>query len=94
MTGTVRAGIIWLASYPKSGNTWLRLFLSSYLYDNPDINRTGALGFKDTSEWAYQVVSPKPVQDLTFYDCIARIESQAAETMRKHGYEPALESAA
>ena len=22
--------IIWLASYPKSGNTWLRLFLKSY----------------------------------------------------------------
>ena len=24
--------IIWLASYPKSGNTWLRAFLSSYIY--------------------------------------------------------------
>ncbi|MBO41862.1 MAG: hypothetical protein CMJ04_02675 [Pelagibacteraceae bacterium] len=24
--------IIWLASYPKSGNTWLRLFLCSYLF--------------------------------------------------------------
>ena len=24
--------IIWLASYPKSGNTWLRAFLSAYLY--------------------------------------------------------------
>ena len=23
--------IIWLASYPKSGNTWVRLFLRSYL---------------------------------------------------------------
>ena len=22
--------IIWLASYPKSGNTWLRLFLRAY----------------------------------------------------------------
>ena len=22
---------IWLASYPKSGNTWVRLFLKSYL---------------------------------------------------------------
>ena len=26
--------IIWIASYPKSGNTWLRAFLSSYLYSN------------------------------------------------------------
>ena len=23
--------IIWLASYPKSGNTWLRSFLTNYL---------------------------------------------------------------
>ncbi len=24
--------IVWLASYPKSGNTWLRFFLYAYLY--------------------------------------------------------------
>ena len=24
--------IIWLASYPKSGNTWLRSLLASYFY--------------------------------------------------------------
>ena len=24
--------IVWLASYPKSGNTWIRAFLSSYLF--------------------------------------------------------------
>jgi hypothetical protein len=26
--------IIWIASYPKSGNTWIRSFLSSYIYTN------------------------------------------------------------
>jgi aryl sulfotransferase len=34
--------IIWLASYPKSGNTWLRVFLTNLLQDNDepaDINR-------------------------------------------------------
>jgi hypothetical protein len=25
------AGIYWLASYPKSGNTWMRIFLTNYL---------------------------------------------------------------
>lgn len=25
--------IVWLASYPKSGNTWFRMFLSNYLHD-------------------------------------------------------------
>ena len=24
--------IIWIASYPRSGNTWIRSFLSTYLY--------------------------------------------------------------
>ena len=26
--------IIWIASYPRSGNTWIRAFLSTYLYSN------------------------------------------------------------
>jgi len=26
--------IIWIASYPKSGNTWVRSFISSYIYDD------------------------------------------------------------
>ena len=25
--------IIWIASYPKSGNTWVRSFLSSYIFN-------------------------------------------------------------
>ena len=28
--------IIWLASYPKSGNTWLRFFILSLLFGNKD----------------------------------------------------------
>ena len=30
--------IIWIASYPKSGNTWIRLFLKSYLTDEEDLD--------------------------------------------------------
>ena len=33
--------IIWLASYPKSGNTWVRIFLNSLLFsdkNDSDIN--------------------------------------------------------
>ena len=26
--------IIWIASYPKSGNTWLRYFLGNYYFNN------------------------------------------------------------
>ena len=30
--------IIWIASYPKSGNTWVRTFLSNILYSEDGIN--------------------------------------------------------
>ncbi len=30
--------IIWLASYPKSGNTWVRLFLNTLLYTDNELN--------------------------------------------------------
>jgi hypothetical protein len=30
-----RKSIVWLASYPKSGNTWLRIFLANYLANKP-----------------------------------------------------------
>jgi len=26
--------ILWLASYPKSGNTWLRILIANYLWPN------------------------------------------------------------
>jgi len=38
------AQLIWLASYPKSGNTWVRAFLANYLRGTPtpaDINTLG-----------------------------------------------------
>ena len=30
--------IIWLASYPKSGNTWLRAFITSLIYKEENMN--------------------------------------------------------
>ena len=29
--------IFWIASYPKSGNTWLRILLASYYYTKDGI---------------------------------------------------------
>jgi len=31
----IRIMIFWIASYPKSGNTWVRAFLTNYLSNNP-----------------------------------------------------------
>jgi len=56
--------IVWLASYPKSGNTWLRLFLLNYLF-NPEtpapINQAHRIGSGDAVSMLYRKISKKPV---------------------------------
>ena len=37
--------IIWLASYPKSGNTWVRYFLASLIYSNQGKSGLDKLGY-------------------------------------------------
>jgi aryl sulfotransferase len=53
------SGIVWLASYPKSGNTWLRVLLTNYLSDASepaDINKLSggpiAGARRNFDEWA------------------------------------------
>ena len=48
--------LVWLASYPKSGNTWLRAFLANYLIDGTEpvsINDMQKISFGDSSAPAY-----------------------------------------
>ena len=48
--------LVWLASYPKSGNTWLRAFLANYFIDSPEpvsINEMQKISFGDSSAPAY-----------------------------------------
>jgi hypothetical protein len=64
--------IVWLASYPKSGNTWLRAFLANYLIAGTDpipINDLGRIGFGDSSWPAYRDLADRdpnlmPIEDL------------------------------
>lgn len=51
--------ITWIASYPKSGNTWVRLAIAHY-HGYSDINGLGPFGFSDVSEWAFDHVSSMP----------------------------------
>jgi hypothetical protein len=41
---TCGIGIVWLASYPKSGNTWFRIFLANYLENRDRPVSINALG--------------------------------------------------
>lgn len=58
--------IVWLASYPKSGNTWMRTFIHN-LMRNPnqayDINKINDLSTGDSVVHWYQRVSKKPIAD-------------------------------
>lgn len=35
----LKGKVVWMASYPKSGNTWFRCFLSALIHGHVDINR-------------------------------------------------------
>jgi hypothetical protein len=61
------AGIIWLASYPKSGNTWVRMFLENLLgeSDDPiDINARKNYGTGDSLAIWYSRFTDKPIAIL------------------------------
>ena len=56
--------IIWLASYPKSGNTWTRVFLANYLMnaDKPvPINQVHRFGLGDSIPRLYHLVAGRQI---------------------------------
>lgn len=60
--------IMWLASFPKSGNTWLRAFLANYLTKARQpvpINRLGQYAYTDAHVWPYERLSGKSAAALT-----------------------------
>jgi len=62
---TEEAGFIWLASYPKSGNTWMRCLLEAYRTNGHlDINDIRCT-VGDSGRVIYQSVSPISVHKLT-----------------------------
>lgn len=76
--------IVWLASYPKSGNTWLRFFFYAYFaldpkkHDRLDVNDPGLRSFSAqdvTPDW-FQPFLGMPVADAGPAD-FARVRPQA-----------------
>ncbi len=60
--------IIWLASYPKSGNTWMRVFLHNLLR-NPNepagINNINQFCLGEDNASLYNSLDPRPLSTLT-----------------------------
>ncbi|MHC8508452.1 MAG: sulfotransferase domain-containing protein [Rhodospirillales bacterium] len=68
--------ILWVASYPKSGNTWVRAFLANLQAGEKkplDINRIRMFSASDAAALPYEKVLGKPAADLTLEEvCRAR----------------------
>jgi hypothetical protein len=89
------AKIIWLASYPKSGNTWIRILLSNYLRNGTepvDINRVDGGPIASARFWfdEWVGVEASSLDDNTVerlrpgvYRCMAR-EEQDTIYMKVH----------
>jgi len=74
-------GILWLASYPKSGNTWLRAYLAN-LFRNPPrpipINELPNYALGDNFLIHYEQFSHRKAEDLTPED-IRRLRPRVHE---------------
>ncbi|TQV79816.1 sulfotransferase domain-containing protein [Denitrobaculum tricleocarpae] len=60
--------LVWLASFPKSGNTWLRVFLANYIMNSKEpfpINKIHMLTFSDMMGSPYEKLTGKLLRDLS-----------------------------
>jgi hypothetical protein len=77
--------IIWLASYPKSGNTWLRAFLHNLLLDPKDgydINRITDLSLVDSAVGWYAPLIGRAPGDWTIEE-VGKARRKTHEAMVK-----------
>jgi hypothetical protein len=66
--------ILWLASYPKSGNTWMRAFLHNLLRnpDQPfDINNLTNFTLGESLTPWFQKLDPRPASEYSFEEVAA-----------------------
>ena len=60
--------IIWLASYPKSGNTWVRSFLSAYYFSEKGIFNSDLLNnikqYPSSDFFNKKIDKPNEIQNI------------------------------
>ena len=57
--------ITWLASYPKSGNSWIRMFLLAYVHGTDWKTNYKFLIYDDKMPELYTALSKKPLSELS-----------------------------
>ncbi|MFT6558206.1 sulfotransferase domain-containing protein [Sneathiella sp.] len=76
-------GIIWLASYPKSGNTWMRSFLHNLIQNRTQsvhINELANFTYGDSQKYWYEKAYGKPLTGLTPEE-VMQLTPKAQEAM-------------
>lgn len=82
--------IIWIASYPKSGNTWTRAFLHNLFTGSAtshDINRMNQISANEAGILNYEPFDPRPWQEWTTEDVSKmrpRVQAYIASTQPRH----------
>jgi len=72
------SSIVWLASYPKSGNTWVRAFLQNYLdgaVEPSDINALDKYFADDSKPYWYERHTDRSIEELSLHE-ICRLRTQ------------------
>lgn len=62
------SGILWLASYPKSGNTWMRVFLANLILNEPEpleLKRINEVCSSEPNEVWFKPLTKTPVKELS-----------------------------
>jgi len=71
----MKKSIVWMASYPKSGNTWARIFLANYLANAREpvpINKAHGVAIGDSITRMYRMVAQGPL-DVTDIDATLKL---------------------
>ena len=71
----MKKSIVWMASYPKSGNTWARIFLANYLANAREpvpINKAHGIAMGDSITKTYRMVAGGPI-DVTDIDATLKL---------------------
>ncbi len=79
--------IVWLASYPKSGNTWVRMFLNSYFWGQEgrqDLNRLDLSTYGGSSKSSYRQVTSRDVDALSDQEIMALTPNAHTFIASKH----------
>ena len=82
------AGILWIASYPKSGNTWVRIFLANLILNEPEpvpFARIGSVCPGEAHEIWFRPFTDRPVSELSRAEIAklrCHVQMCAARTMK------------